>query len=117
MKKRIVDLGATAWAERATRVSNRGERMPPGCSRSQYQLANKLVFAKLKAALGLGSRAPSRQRRRADRARTCSSSSPSLDLPIIEVYGQSEDTGPTSFNRPGKTKYRHRRPGLSRRSR
>ncbi len=29
----------------------------------------------------------------------------SLDLPIQEIYGQSEDTGPTSFNSPGKTKF------------
>lgn len=28
-----------------------------------------------------------------------------LDMPILEVYGQSEDTGPTSFNRPGKTRF------------
>jgi long-chain acyl-CoA synthetase len=29
----------------------------------------------------------------------------SLDIMIYEVYGQSEDTGPTSFNRPGRTKF------------
>jgi long-chain acyl-CoA synthetase len=29
----------------------------------------------------------------------------SLDMPILEVYGQSEGTGPTSFNRPGKTRF------------
>jgi len=28
----------------------------------------------------------------------------SLDIIVQEVYGQSEDTGPTSFNRRGKTK-------------
>ena len=28
----------------------------------------------------------------------------SLDVPIREVYGQSEDCGPTSFNMPGATK-------------
>ena len=28
-----------------------------------------------------------------------------LDLPIYEVYGQSEDSGPTTVNRPGATKY------------
>jgi long-chain acyl-CoA synthetase len=28
-----------------------------------------------------------------------------LDMPILEVYGQSEDTGPTTFNRPGRTRF------------
>ena len=27
-----------------------------------------------------------------------------LDLQIHEVYGQSEDSGPTSFNSPGRTR-------------
>jgi long-chain acyl-CoA synthetase len=69
----------------------------------QYRLANRLVLGKLKAALGL------------DRARSLiSGAAPiapdvlaffgSLDLPIREIYGQSEDTGPTSYNLPGKTK-------------
>ena len=68
-----------------------------------YGLFNKLVFTKLKKAIGLGA------------ARVCvSGAAPigrdvleffaSLDLQILEVYGQSEDTGPTSFNQPGRTK-------------
>ena len=28
-----------------------------------------------------------------------------FDLNILEVYGQSEGTGPTTFNQPGKTKF------------
>ncbi|TMQ25189.1 MAG: long-chain fatty acid--CoA ligase [Deltaproteobacteria bacterium] len=28
----------------------------------------------------------------------------SIDLPIREIYGQSEDTGPTSYNLPGRTR-------------
>ena len=69
----------------------------------QYRLVTKLVITKLKTALGF------------DRARSLiSGAAPiapdvleffaSLDLPIREIYGQSEDTGPTSFNLPGKTK-------------
>jgi long-chain acyl-CoA synthetase len=69
----------------------------------QYKLAHKLVISKLKVALGF------------DRARSLiSGAAPiapdvleffaSLDLPIREIYGQSEDTGPTSFNLVGKTK-------------
>jgi long-chain acyl-CoA synthetase len=66
----------------------------------QYRLADRLVYSKLKAAIGLG------------RARICSSGAApipkeiltlmaSLDVVVLEVYGQSEDTGPTSYNRPG----------------
>ena len=36
-----------------------------------------------------------------------------LDLIIREVYGQSEDTGPTTFNLPGRNQARQRRPGRS----
>ncbi|HHH10795.1 MAG TPA: long-chain fatty acid--CoA ligase, partial [Sorangium sp.] len=77
---------------------------PSGWLAFKYDFFNKQVFSKIKAALGL------------DRARTCvSGAAPisteivkffaSLDIPIREVYGQSEDTGPTSFNLPGKTKF------------
>jgi long-chain acyl-CoA synthetase len=69
----------------------------------QYQLANKLIFSKLKPAIGMGN------------ARVCvSGAAPiaaevleffaSLDIVVLEVYGQSEDSGPTSFNTP--TRYR-----------
>jgi long-chain acyl-CoA synthetase len=70
----------------------------------QYQLADKLVLSKLKPALGLG------------RARNCiSGAAPiskdvieffaSLDIIVHEIYGQSEDNGPTTFNLPGRTKF------------
>jgi long-chain acyl-CoA synthetase len=70
----------------------------------RYRLANKLVLSKLKPALGLG------------RARICvSGAAPiapdvlefmaSLDIVVHEVYGQSEDTGPTTFNLPGITEF------------
>ncbi len=96
-----------AWARGvASRVhahKNRGEPLP-GLLELQYRVAQRLVFSKLREALGLG------------RVRICvSGAAPvgadvleffaSLDLPIQEIYGQSEDTGPTSFNSPGKTKY------------
>ena len=72
--------------------------------KKRYNRAKKLVFIKLKTALGLVN------------ARYCiSGAAPisaeileffaSLDIPIFEVYGQSEDCGPTSFNQPGKTRY------------
>src|SRR5581483_3692766 len=66
--------------------------------------AKRLVFDKVRPAVGLG------------RARLCvSGAAPvaaevlefftGLDISIREVYGQSEDTGPTSFTRAGKTKF------------
>jgi long-chain acyl-CoA synthetase len=80
----------------------RGEPIPPLLD-AQYKLVKKLVLDKLKPALGLG------------RARRCiSGAAPiakevleffaSIDLLVHEVYGQSEDTGPTTLNVPGRTR-------------
>ena len=95
-----------AWARKVNTAVNgfrdRGERVPFALD-LQFKLATKLVITKLKTALGF------------DRARTLiSGAAPiapdvleffsSLDLPIREIYGQSEDSGPTSFNMPGRTK-------------
>lgn len=92
-----------AWARKqgleATKKRASGQE-PGGFG---YALANKLVFSKLKPAVGLG------------RAKVCvSGAAPiapevleffaSLDIPVLEVYGQSEDTGPTSFNQPNNFK-------------
>jgi long-chain acyl-CoA synthetase len=91
-------VGARASAERCA------GREPRGLLAIEYALADKLVFSKLKPAVGLG------------RARMCvSGAAPiarevleffaSLDILVHEVYGQSEDTGPTSFNRKGRTRF------------
>ena len=64
-----------------------------------YPIANKLVFSKVRQALGL------------DRARICvTSAAPiskdtlefflSLGIPILEVYGMSECTGPATYSDP-----------------
>ncbi len=94
-----------AWAQgvglRRARALNGGAVGVGGLS---YLIANKLIFCKLKPAIGMG------------RARFCiSGAAPiskevlefmaGLDVTIHEVYGQSEDTGPTSFNRPGATQF------------
>ncbi|MEE2962278.1 MAG: long-chain fatty acid--CoA ligase [Myxococcota bacterium] len=96
-----------AWARgvanQVTDLRNAGKN-PSGLLVLQYALADKLIFSKLKPALGLG------------RARVCvSGAAPiakevleffaGLDLVVHEVYGQSEGSGPTSFNLPGRTKY------------
>ena len=96
-----------AWARGvATEVHGyRNASKPlPGLLELQYRAAQKLVFSKVHTALGL------------DRVRIAvSGAAPlgtdvldffaSLDLPIHEIYGQSEDTGPTSFNHPGATRF------------
>jgi long-chain acyl-CoA synthetase len=101
-KKSLVGWAmSTASAVSAER--NRGGE-PGGMLGLKYGLFDKLVYGKLKEALGLS------------RARLCvSGAAPinpeiieffaSLDIVIREVYGQSEDTGPTSFNLPGRTKF------------
>ncbi len=100
-KKHLVTW-ARGVATQVTALRNRGKE-PGGLLAVQYQLADRLVFSKLKPALGLG------------RARMCvSGAAPiardvidffaSLDVIIYEVYGQSEDNGPTSINLPGDTK-------------
>lgn len=96
-----------SWAQgvgrRANAVKNAGGT-PGGLLAIQYKLANRLVFSKVKPNLGLG------------RARLCvTGAAPiskeileffsGLDIIISEVYGQSEDCGPTSFNAPGQTRF------------
>lgn len=98
--------GLIRWARgiatRANQLKARGEE-PAGMLALQYALAQRLVFSKLKEALGL------------DEARVLiSGAAPvgkevleffaSLDILIQEIYGQSEGSGPTSFNLAGRTK-------------
>ncbi len=102
MKRRLVDwamsVGHRISAARCTGTT------PDPLLALQYRLADRLVFSKLKPALGLA------------RARLCVTGaapiSPEvleffagLDIVIHEVYGQSEDCGPTSFNLPGQTDF------------
>ncbi|HEU4614649.1 MAG TPA: long-chain fatty acid--CoA ligase [Kofleriaceae bacterium] len=100
-KKRLVE-----WARGVCSQVNarrfRGEPLPK-LLELQYRLADRLVISKVKQAIGF------------DRVQELfSGAAPiapdvleffaSLDLPIKEIYGQSEDCGPTSCNLPGKTK-------------
>ncbi len=89
------------WARQVGWEANKEPGRPKGL---QYKLANKLVFSKLKPAIGLG------------KARVCvSGAAPiarevleffaTLDIVVLEVYGQSEDTGPTSFNLPDRYRF------------
>lgn len=69
----------------------------------KYELSKKLIYDKVKPLIGL------------KRTRFCvSGAAPisrelieffmGLDIPIYEVYGQSEDCGPATFNIPGATR-------------
>ena len=91
----------TTFGVNARRNAGLGD--PGGLLGIKYAVAKKLVFDKAKPNLGLS------------RARMCvSGAAPisreiieyfsGLDVQIHEVYGQSEDSGPTTFNRPGRTR-------------
>ena len=89
-----------AWAQRVGRevMDARQAGRPLGTAlAAQHRLADRLIYGKLKPAIGLG------------RARVCvTGAAPisaevleffaGLDLLVQEVYGQSEGSGPTSFN-------------------
>jgi len=82
---------------------NAGEE-PGGALKAQYGLADKLLLSKIHGAIGL------------DRCRILvSGAAPipaatleffaSVGLPVLELYGQSEDSGPTSTNLPGANRF------------
>jgi len=95
LKKKIA-----AWARRkgleGGYALQRGEKLP-----AFYGLAEKLVFSKVREKLGL------------DRARICACSAApitldtlefflSLGIPILEIYGMSEVTGPGTLSLPDR---------------
>lgn len=75
-----------------------------GLLKMKHDFADKLVLSKIRAALGLDEcRLPVSGA--APISREVLEFFASLGIIIYEVYGQSEDCGPTSFNRPGKVKF------------
>ena len=103
LKKRLVEW-AMGVGEAVNRGRMSGQGDPSGLLALQYALATKLIFSKLKPAIGLG------------KARFCVSGAAPiakevleffarLDIVVLEVYGQSEDTGPTSFNLPHRFRF------------
>ena len=96
-----------AWASgvgRRYHDMQNADQPVPGLLQLQHRLADRLVYSRVKGALGLG-----RLRFAVSGAAPISASIleffSGLDIVIHEVYGQSEDTGPTSFNRPGCTSF------------
>ncbi|WP_420642707.1 AMP-dependent synthetase/ligase [Candidatus Leptofilum sp.] len=94
------------WAQdvgdRVANVRNRGQQ-PGGLLSFQHNLASKLVFSKVKEGLGL-TEARILITAAAPIAPEILRYLSSLDLPIVELYGQSEGSGPTSTNLPGANK-------------
>jgi long-chain acyl-CoA synthetase len=87
---------AMGVAAKVTALRNHGKE-PTGLLAAQYKVADRLVLSKIKHALGLSNAAV-----------VITSAAPisvelleffgSLDLRVQEVYGQSEDTGPSTMN-------------------
>jgi long-chain acyl-CoA synthetase len=82
---------------------NEGQR-PSLLLEQAHRLAEKLVFSKLKPAIGLG-RSWLHIVGAAPISREVLEFFAGLDIRIQEVYGQSEDSGPTSFNLAGRTRF------------
>jgi long-chain acyl-CoA synthetase len=95
------------WAQETGRevsdLKNQGQEAG-GWLKMKHNFFTGKVYNPLKEKIGL------------DRARVCVSGAAPVakeilqffsgfDLNVLEVYGQSEGTGPTSFNVPGKTKF------------
>ena len=95
-KAKLVD-----WAMKVGREANQS---PSGEKGLQYQLAQKLIFSKLKQAIGLG-RVRVSVSGAAPIAKEVLEFFASLDIVVLEVYGQSEDTGPTTFNLPHRYRF------------
>ncbi|KAJ0394622.1 hypothetical protein P43SY_000005 [Pythium insidiosum] len=92
------------WAkEKGAEKTERAQFGADGRKSLSFRLANKIVLSKVKDALGLDQckycftgAAPI--------STECISFFGSLDIPIYEIFGQSECTGPHSINLPGKWK-------------
>ena len=95
------------WAlgvgKKVSDLKNAGKEVPGGLA-FQHRLADRLVFSKVKEALGF-TEAKYGVTGAAPVAPEILEFFASLDITILEVYGQSEGTGPTTINRPGGTKF------------
>jgi long-subunit acyl-CoA synthetase (AMP-forming) len=92
--KRRVAAWARKQAMRAGKAWQEGRRAP-----LLYHLADRLVLSKIARQLGLDA-ARIRAVAAAPTARSTHDFFVSLGMPIYEVYGQSENTGPLTFSTP-----------------
>jgi long-chain acyl-CoA synthetase len=102
VKAKLVEQATAVGRTVTTRTSAGLSVSFPDAAR--FKVFDKLVYSKVKDGLGLSE------------ARLCVSGAAPVSkeileffagfgLPIYEVYGQSEDCGPTTFNVPGRTKF------------
>jgi long-chain acyl-CoA synthetase len=101
-RRRRLALAAVATGLEVVRRRQRGQRVPP-LLRARHALLDRLVLAKVRAAIGL------------DRCRfTSCAASPlpvdvaeffaALGLPLVEVYGMTETSGVATANPPDRVK-------------
>ncbi|MBK8988865.1 MAG: AMP-binding protein [Chloroflexi bacterium] len=94
------------WAlkvgEQASALKRQGKE-PSGLLAVQFNLANKLVFSTIKEGLGLG-RAKFLITAAAPISPDIITFFNNVDIPLFELYGQSEDCGPTTTNLPHANK-------------
>lgn len=100
-KKQFVQQALEAGRQ-VVALQQKGEPVPDDL-RQQYEMVDQMVFSQIRAALGLD-----------ECLYTVSGAAPisseileffhSIGIKIMEVYGQSEDTGPTSLNPVDKIK-------------
>ncbi|HUJ61548.1 MAG TPA: long-chain fatty acid--CoA ligase [Kofleriaceae bacterium] len=100
--KKLLLERARAVCSAVHAYKDRGEPVPR-LLELQYRLATRLVTSKIKAALGFD-RVQELLSGAAPIAPDVLEFFASIDLPIHEIYGQSEDCGPTSCNLHGRTK-------------
>lgn len=101
LRKRIA--ASAIKVGRAYNLEKNSGRTPGFLLEQAHRVADKLVFSKLKQAIGLG-RARVLVSGAAPIAREVLDFFFGLDVVVHEVYGQSEDTGPTTFNPVGKVR-------------
>ena len=102
LKAKLLDQ-ATAIGRRVVSCRNAGQN-PSLVDQARFSAFDKLVYSKVKDGLGLSE------------GRMCISGAAPVSqevleflagfgLPVYEVYGQSEDCGPTTFNVPGRARF------------
>jgi long-chain acyl-CoA synthetase len=101
VKRRLVDW-ALGVGRRASELRQRGESLPAGLA-FQHRLADKLVFSKVKARLGGRLRLPISGG--APLAKEVAEFFDTIDITIIEGYGQTECTTASNVNMPGHYRF------------
>lgn len=101
LRARLIEW-ARGVGSQVTALRNQGQE-PGALLALQHRIATSLVFTRVKEGLGL-SEVRSLIVSAAPISPDILHFFASLDLPVMELYGQSEDCGPTTTNRPGAIK-------------